>query len=249
VDGRLTVNGRKLDIPRKPEPGYYKGVAALMGVDPQNAVVVEDAPKGVRGAKADGFKLIIGLARGNTREEIDQARADLENEGANIVLEGLNEMTIEQILENVPGLEAIIFDSDGVIVNTEPLHFQAEKMVLEAFLHYREEKFGDTFRGLTQAEYDLHSKSQNTAEGFRSILSDRGIYLDHAQTATGGIDLTSDKALTVQNSGQGIKFYIDPAQLKELEDAPGFVPVIISIRPMTNIRMFLGLNTAVKTVG
>ena len=60
----------------------------------------------------------------------------------------------------------------------------------------------------------------------------------------GGIDLTSDKALSVQNNGQGIKFHINPAQLKELEDAPGFVPVIISIRPMSNIRMFLGLNTA-----
>jgi hypothetical protein len=68
---------------------------------------------------------------------------------------------------------------------------------------------------------------------------------DPAQKANeGGIDFTSDRALSVQNNGQGIQFHIDPAQLKELESAPGFVPVIISIKPMTNIRIFLGLNTA-----
>ncbi len=60
----------------------------------------------------------------------------------------------------------------------------------------------------------------------------------------GGIDLTSDKALSVQNNGQGIKFHIDPFMLKQFQNAPGFVPVIINIQPMTDIRIFLGLNTA-----
>ncbi len=60
----------------------------------------------------------------------------------------------------------------------------------------------------------------------------------------GGIDLTSDKALSVQNKGEGIKFHLDPAQLEELQNAPGFVPVIINIQPMTNIRLWLGLNAA-----
>jgi hypothetical protein len=58
----------------------------------------------------------------------------------------------------------------------------------------------------------------------------------------GGIDFTSDKALSVQNNGQGIKFHIDPAQLAQLQNAPGFVPVIINIQPMTNLRDFLGLK-------
>jgi len=55
----------------------------------------------------------------------------------------------------------------------------------------------------------------------------------------GGIDLTSDKALSVQNNGQGIKFHLDPAQLQELENAPGFVPVIINIQPLGDLKMFL----------
>ena len=33
----------------------------------------------------------------------------------------------------------------------------------------------------------------------------------------------------------------DPAMLEQLRNAPGFVPVIINIQPMTDLRMFLGL--------
>ena len=64
---------------------------------------------------------------------------------------------------------------------------------------------------------------------------------------TGGIDLSSDKALSVQSNGQGIKFHIDPAQLEQLQNAPGFVPVIINIQPMYNLREFLGLHDVPTT--
>ena len=60
---------------------------------------------------------------------------------------------------------------------------------------------------------------------------------------TGGIDLTSDKALTVQNNGQGIKFHIDPAMLQQLQNTLGFVPVIINIQPLKSLQEFLGLRT------
>jgi hypothetical protein len=62
---------------------------------------------------------------------------------------------------------------------------------------------------------------------------------DRAMSSTGGIDLTSNKVLSVQNSGQGIQFYTDPAMLQRLQNAPGFVPVIINIQPMTDLRKFL----------
>jgi hypothetical protein len=58
----------------------------------------------------------------------------------------------------------------------------------------------------------------------------------------GGIDLTSDKALTVQNNGQGINFHLDPAQLAQLQNAPGFVPAIINIQPLESLSAFLGIN-------
>ncbi len=71
------------------------------------------------------------------------------------------------------------------------------------------------------------------------------IYADGAMAVKGGIDLTSDKALSVQNNGQGIKFHLDPAMLQQLQNAPGFVPVIINIQPLTNLRQFLGLEESI----
>jgi hypothetical protein len=60
---------------------------------------------------------------------------------------------------------------------------------------------------------------------------------------TGGIDLTTaNMNLQTQNVGEGIKFHMDSAMLQQLQNAPGFVPVIISIQPMRDLRQFLGVQ-------
>ena len=67
------------------------------------------------------------------------------------------------------------------------------------------------------------------------------------ESGPGGIDLTParmnlqtkmDSRLRGNDSG-GIKFHLDPAKLAQLQNAPGFVPVIISIQPMANLKEFL----------
>jgi hypothetical protein len=68
---------------------------------------------------------------------------------------------------------------------------------------------------------------------------------DLAGTAkhTGGINFNADKInLQIQNSGGSIKFKLDPAMLRQLQNAPGFVPVIINVRPLTSLNVFLGIN-------
>jgi hypothetical protein len=72
-------------------------------------------------------------------------------------------------------------------------------------------------------------------------------------TPNGGIDLTSAN-MNVQvktgsptkafgdDNGNGIQFHLSPAMLEQLRNAPGFVPVIISIQPMTDLRRFLGIQ-------
>ena len=77
-------------------------------------------------------------------------------------------------------------------------------------------------------------------------------------SSTGGIDLTPakmnlqtkiDSSPTAQNdsigdgndNGSGIQFHMDPAMLQQLRDAPGFVPVIINVQPLNNLREFLGM--------
>ncbi len=69
------------------------------------------------------------------------------------------------------------------------------------------------------------------------------------EKAPGGIDFNSNKVnLQVKKEitspsarNDTIQFHLDPAQLAQLQNAPGFVPVIINIQPMTDLKLFLGL--------
>ena len=40
----------------------------------------------------------------------------------------------------------------------------------------------------------------------------------------------------------GSKFQLDPAMLAQLQNAPGFVPVIIDIEPLKDLKSFLEVN-------
>jgi hypothetical protein len=70
--------------------------------------------------------------------------------------------------------------------------------------------------------------------------------LGYSDADLGGIDFTANKTpLEIQNAGEGIEFHLDPAMLRQLQNAPGFVPVIISIQPLNNLREFLGIDATV----
>ncbi len=67
------------------------------------------------------------------------------------------------------------------------------------------------------------------------------------QLKNGGIDLTParmDLQTKVVDSrfrgnDKGIQFHLDPAMLAQLQNAPGFVPVIINIQPLNDLKAFL----------
>jgi hypothetical protein len=64
--------------------------------------------------------------------------------------------------------------------------------------------------------------------------------MDVKVTRNGGIDLTpANMNLQTQNAGEGIKFHLDPAQLLQLQNVPGFTPVIINIQPLVDLKSFL----------
>ena len=69
-----------------------------------------------------------------------------------------------------------------------------------------------------------------------------------ATPPTGGIDLTAGKIPLKIRTGasqdafgddSSIQFHFDPAMLQQLRDAPGFVPVIIDIQPINDLKGFL----------
>ena len=74
------------------------------------------------------------------------------------------------------------------------------------------------------------------------ILRSNGKTSETHNYSPGGIDLTSNKFLQTQNSGESIKFHLDSAQLAQFQNAPGFVPVIINIQPLKNLSQFFGLS-------
>ncbi len=61
------------------------------------------------------------------------------------------------------------------------------------------------------------------------------------KVVNGGIDLTAVNT-QILNNGRAVKFHIDPAMLQQLQNALGFVPVIIHMQPMTDLRAFLGFK-------
>jgi beta-phosphoglucomutase family hydrolase len=82
VDG---ITARTEHLPGKPAPDTFLYGAKLLGVDPGNCAVFEDALAGVAAGKAGGFGIVIGVDR------VGQADA-LRAHGADIVVQDLAEL-------------------------------------------------------------------------------------------------------------------------------------------------------------
>jgi len=82
--------------------------------------------------------------------------------------------------------------------------------------------------------YRIFHKVKDSNEAMSATMSIKNI---------GGIDLTpANMNLQTQNSNGEIKFHLNPAMLQQLQNAPGFVPVIISVQPLNDLKSFLGVD-------
>ena len=72
-------------LPGKPAPDTFWHAAALLGVPPERAVVVEDAVSGVAAGRAGGFGLVVGVDRGAGPAALTEA-------GADVVVQDLGEL-------------------------------------------------------------------------------------------------------------------------------------------------------------
>jgi HAD superfamily hydrolase (TIGR01509 family) len=69
----------------KPAPDMFLTAAKRLGVEPERAVVIEDAISGVEAGRAGNFGLVIGVARKGNVEE-------LRHHGAHLVVNDLGEL-------------------------------------------------------------------------------------------------------------------------------------------------------------
>ncbi|MDE2010028.1 MAG: HAD hydrolase-like protein [Candidatus Omnitrophica bacterium] len=247
---RTVVDATTPGVPKKSSGYFFKAVAQRMDdMDPQDAVVFEDAPAGVQDARQGGFGLIVAIAR--NRNVVPELRAN----GADIILEDVHNVDEAEGLDlqhlkawfnqKHPGrrLEGVIFDMDGIISNTQDQHYDSWKEALDSYLRYRH-VYG---RDFTMDDNYRFFAGQSGPHVVVNFLKSRGIELQanqamaHAPVSeNGGIDLTAQNTpLEIQNSGAWIKFHIDPAMFRQLQDSPGFVPVIISIRQTADLHGFL----------
>lgn len=82
VDG---VVAAEQGLPGKPEPDTFVYAAGLLGCEPEQAVVFEDAESGVLAAKRGGMGLVVGVDRG-------AGRVPLLTSGADVVVSDLEEL-------------------------------------------------------------------------------------------------------------------------------------------------------------
>jgi alpha,alpha-trehalase len=76
-----------LGLPGKPDPATFVEAARRLGVDPEEAVVIEDAVSGAAAGRAGGFGLVIGVARHDTPDALLDA-------GAHAVVSDLAEVKV-----------------------------------------------------------------------------------------------------------------------------------------------------------
>jgi beta-phosphoglucomutase family hydrolase len=74
VDG---VTARELGLPGKPAPDTFLEGARLLGVDPGNCVVFEDALAGVEAGRAGNFGYVVGVDRVGQADELLKHGADV----------------------------------------------------------------------------------------------------------------------------------------------------------------------------
>lgn len=74
VDGEVAT---RLGLPGKPAPDTYLEAARRLGVEPERAVVVEDAIVGVQSGRAGRFGLVVGVARKDDADALRESGADV----------------------------------------------------------------------------------------------------------------------------------------------------------------------------
>jgi len=88
VDGNVAD---ELGIPGKPDPAVFLEAASRVGADPANSAIVEDAQSGVAAGKAGGFRIVVGVDRGDQAEELSAA-------GATVVVPDLGKLSVTPVL-------------------------------------------------------------------------------------------------------------------------------------------------------
>ena len=77
----------------------------------------------------------------------------------------------------VDRLEAVVFDTDGVLTDTASAHGAAWKRLFDEYLKLRATRLGEPFQPFTEADYLRHVDGRARYDGVAGFLASRGIEL------------------------------------------------------------------------
>ena len=120
VDG---VDLAELDLEGKPAPDMFLEAARRLGVDPQRAIVVEDAIAGVEAGKRGNFACVVGVDRGGEGEALKQS-------GAHVVVKDLAEIKV------AAGFKAETDFLPSLLEQMEEIKRRAKGKKMAVFLDY-----------------------------------------------------------------------------------------------------------------
>jgi beta-phosphoglucomutase family hydrolase len=113
-------------------------------------------------------------------------------------------------------LDAVIFDTDGVITDTARVHATAWKSVFDAFLRGHSAAFGEKFRPFdVRGDYLRYVDGKPRLDGVRSFLTSRGIELppEEATEVIRSIGLRKDALFRDQIKRYGVAAYASTVRL------------------------------------
>ena len=77
----------------------------------------------------------------------------------------------------VDRLEAVVFDTDGVLTDTASVHAVAWKRLFDEYLQLRAVQGSEPFQPFTEADYLAHVDGRPRYDGVAGFLASRGIQL------------------------------------------------------------------------
>ncbi|MBE0431603.1 MAG: trehalose-phosphatase, partial [Dehalococcoidia bacterium] len=126
VDG---VDSDELELKGKPDPAIFLEAAELLGVKPEEAVVVEDSLAGVEAGRRGKFKLVVGVDRSGQAE-------DLARRGADIVVSDLSELKVDYAKPRVPGEASTVDSLPSALDEKDDIFRRLHKRTPTIFLDY-----------------------------------------------------------------------------------------------------------------
>ena len=101
-----------------------------------------------------------------------------------------------------PGVQAALFDLDGVITQTAKVHAAAWKQMFDSYLKGRAERTGGVFVPFdARADYETYVDGKPRADGTRSFLESRGIRLPEGEP---GDSVTAGGAAGTNETVEGL---------------------------------------------